>query len=341
MGFARIIYLILLIASVVLVSNQGGKLTYVLFFSFLLYPVLSFIHILYTRFVFRVYQDVGGHVLYKKTPVSCQISFENSGIIPIAGIRIITTDDVSEFRDPFADNRFSLAAKEKMNIDTEITCNYAGAYVAGIKEIKLTDCFGIMGLTYDIPTPLRVTVLPIVTDIAEREMSRLYAEDETGSKPYRLETHEETLGNEIRKYMEGDSMNRVHWKNYARSGKLYVRLPERQNSGLMSIAILTGEGSDTVKRDYMMEYLVSAANWFAKQKRPVRFVYKYGSGTKEWLVENYDTFQKFYMERLPETVSKSADVDENEVLEKMEAVGGSMAVYREDEGKLLRIDRKR
>jgi hypothetical protein len=47
------------------------------------------------------------------------------------------------------------------------------------------------------------------------------------------------------------------------------------------------------------------------------------------------------MERIPETVSKSADVDENEVLEKMEAVGGSMAVYREDEGKLLRIDRKR
>ena len=108
----------------------------------------------------------------------------------------------------------------------------------------------------------------------------------------------------MRSYMKGDSLKSIHWKNYARTGNLMVRLPEKQNSDMLSLILMTeesgNEDSDLQRRDLYLEYLISVANYFAQMKKPVRVVY-FDSGVKTFVIDGYKTFQEFYYERLKST----------------------------------------
>ena len=78
---------------------------------------------------------------------------------------------------------------------------------------------------------------------------------------------------------------------------MYVRLPDKKESEMMTIVVIPDAAPTIEKRDYLLEYIVSATNWFAKQKKPIRIMYFCGS-VKEYLVDNYNSFSIFYMERL-------------------------------------------
>ena len=334
-----IIYLIMLAALAVWVSNRGGAISYVFFFTVLLYPVAALIHIFYTRAFLKRYQEVDGRLLYKMTSVDYQIFIECAGIFPMAGIKLTALDEVTLFGENFADQIYTLLPREKVKLNTSMTCKYAGAYTAGIGKVTLEDCFGLFKITYDIPIPLRVNVLPIVTDIAGRDINKLYTEVMNGVRSFRLDKSENYLGNDVRRYIEGDSVNTIHWKNYARTGEMMVRLPEKQDSEMMNVGLVTaGDEADITKRDFMLEYIVSFADWFARQKKPVRFVY-YSGSIKDYLVESYDSFQKFYLEVLPEIGRESRSSNDEEILEETRRINGIAAIYKESEGELVAIDR--
>jgi Protein of unknown function DUF58. len=133
--------------------------------------------------------------------------------------------------------------------------------------------------------------------------------------------------------MDGDPLNYVHWKNYARTGEMYVRLPDRQDSEMMTFLIVSDEDASIETRDYMLEYVVSAANWFAEQSKPVRFMY-YCSGVKDYLIDGYDSFSGFYFEKLSEIGREASDESENKLMEALNENGGMAAVFRETNGEL-------
>ena len=337
----RIIYLAVLIASGVLVSNIGGAFSYAFFFAVLLYPVAAVLQIIYTRIALRVYQEVDGRLLYKATPVTYQIMIENNWFIPISGVRLSYDKEVSGFEDDYTSREFSLAPRGLESVSTRLTCRLAGNFEAGITRIHLQDCFGIITFDYDIPTPLRVSVLPVITDIAVNDISRLNTLQQSGKARFRMEREEESLGDETRRYIEGDRLSTVHWKNYARSGELRIRLPEKQNSEMMSIACITDDTSKDIKiRDFMLEYIVSIANWFAEQKKPVRFVY-YNAGPRECLVDDYESFKEFYLSVLPEIGrgmkdEEAAEVKDELLMETMKSHGVYFA-FSEADGELARL----
>ena len=334
-----IVYFIILTGATVLVSNRGGAFSYVLFFTILLYPVAALIHIGYTIAFLKIYQEVDGRLLYKMTPVDYQIFIECAGPFPMAGIKLSALMEVTLFGEDFTDKIYTLLPREKVKFNTIMTCRFAGAYTAGIGKVSVEDCFGMFGKTYDIPIPLRVNVLPIVTDIASRDINRLYTEVMNGLRSFRLDRSENYLGNDVRRYIDGDSINTIHWKNYARMGELMVRLPEKQDSEMVNVGLITaGEETSIEDRDFMLEYTVSFADWFARQKKPVRFIY-YSGKIKDFLVDGYDSFQKFYLEVIPEIGRESRNIPEEDVIGETERIGGMAAIFKEDEGELRRIDR--
>jgi hypothetical protein len=118
-------------------------------------------------------------------------------------------------------------------------CIYAGSYITGIEGITFRDCFGLIRLTLRNPNPLRMQVLPVVTGMAGEDMSRVIWEMVHGA-PGRKREYENTLGVDLAKYSAGDPLKRIHWKNYARSGELFVRLPEEREYDLLCRGIELG-----------------------------------------------------------------------------------------------------
>ena len=247
-----IIYVIMLIAALILISNRGGAFSYVLFFSILLYLPIALAQIGYTRLSLRLYQDVEGRLLNKNTSVPCQITIGNAYPLPIGGVRLIKDNGISDFNSNFTDETYRLLPVESRKINTRITCHYAGGYTAGINRIEVSDLFGVFPITYDIPAPLRVHVLPVVTDVAYDDIGRLFEEIINGTSTHRLDKDEMSPGHDMRKYKEGDSLKTIHWKNYARTGEIYVRLPDKQDSDMMTIAIIPDEESTIQTKDYVL-----------------------------------------------------------------------------------------
>ena len=330
-----ILYIALLTAATIYVSFRGGNFSYVLFYVVLLYPLVSLVIILASFFSIRIYQDIDGRLLYKNREISFEFVIENIGFIPISGIRLYH-DEATSFRDDFTMERLKLLPGEKIRIDTKLTCKYAGGYESGVLRMSMSDMFGIMHLGFNIKSFLRVNVLPSVTDIARADVNMVLENRLYRSNVISLDTYEDYPGNELRKYAAGDPLNRVHWKNYARSGRMMVRLPDRAESDMPGLVLIPKEDEDRrqhfISRDFFLEYVISIVWYFTEQKKPL-LIYYYNGGVRNVIISGVDSFQRFYMEELGRINVMPAEDEEKELMESVIS-GGTTLIFREADMKL-------
>jgi len=332
-----ICYIILLILATINVSMKGGAFSYVLFYAIILYLPISAIYILFTLFVIEIYQETENKILYKNTAEKYQFVVKNSSVIPISGIIFTYDDNISYFTNDFTKEAFRFLPRERVVIDTEIICRFAGGYDAGIEGFYVQDIFGIMRFKRNVKIPVRVHVLPVITDVAHEVVKELSELADRGNL-FNLMQPENYLGNDIRKYNPGDSLNRVHWKNYARTGEMFVRLPEKQESEMISLVLVTevmdGTLDNIKRRDRFLEYLVSVGEYFGMSSRPLMIIY-YDMGVKSFIIDSPETFHSFYAETMSRVgIKHSAGHEEEltgkEALAKAGGNKGSMLIFREE-----------
>lgn len=327
-------YLIVLIGAVVIVSNIGGAFSYVFFYSVLLYIPISIFYILYSIHSIRISQDMDGRVFRKGTLREYSLLIENAGLLPVGPITLIAADRVTDFKECITDTTYSLFPKDTIRLENVISCKYSGSYEAGVVAFTIHDPFRIIDASYRISTPLRVNVLPAVTDIAVSDINRKLENILIRSGNMVINNNENYLGNDFRKYNPGDPINRVHWKNYARTGKLFIRLPELKMSQMISLIIVKDEmdGSEESlkKRDYFLEYIVSVMNYFAKNKKPLEITY-FDSGIRSCIVDDYESFDKAYFDVIKRIMSKPASAEEEGMAEVKNKTSASVIVFNEKE----------
>jgi len=160
-----------------------------------------------------------------------------------------------------------------------------------------------------------VQVLPLVNPETAEDAVKVVLNLASDTSGGRMKEQESILGNDLRTYVPGDPLKRIHWKNYARSGELFVRLPEEKDLALVSVVLRTRpmevdprktEKPDPEKvrawqekrlmeRDHFLTMAVSVAAYFAEQKRPVQFFY-YNAGIMRTLVEDYEGLTRLCQE---------------------------------------------
>lgn len=93
-------------------------------------------------------------ILYKNTAEKYQFVVKNSSVIPISGIIFTYDDNISYFTNDFTKEAFRFLPKERVVIDTEIICRFAGGYDAGIEGFYVQDIFGIMRFKRNVKIPV-------------------------------------------------------------------------------------------------------------------------------------------------------------------------------------------
>ena len=139
--------------------------------------------------------------------------------------------------------------------------------------------------------------------------------------------------NDIRKYIPGDRLSDVHWKNYARTGEMYVRTPEKQEIDILCIAAVTEALDGSIEmmeqRDSFLEYLVSVGNYFGMNNKPL-VIYYYNAGVQSYLIDSPVSFREFYS-NVPDRVGqKTAAGHEKEILEVASNSFTSIILFLED-----------
>ena len=299
--FKPILFLCILIAVVVWASYTGGPFPYMCLFSLLFYCPFSFFYILISNYYLQNYQELPSRRIMKNEEQPYRLTLENGGFIRINDSSPILESDFSKLTFDAKNDDFSainLAPSERHVITGTLTCRYAGTYDIGLKEVSYCDPFGIISIPMQIPEPFRVTVMPMITDIADNILNFENLKNSSRLKSYVLK--EPIPGNELRPYIIGDSMKSIHWKASASCGELITRTPEVMDLKIVSL-ILIAEKAEfgkndpefIKKRDYFLEFAVSAAYYYAKKGESIRIIYPRGE-IKDKQIATLDSFSEFY-----------------------------------------------
>ncbi|MCR5557079.1 MAG: DUF58 domain-containing protein [Butyrivibrio sp.] len=292
------IYLALLVGVIVLASFYGGPVSFVPLYALLLLIPVSVLYIFINYRLMSLYQEIEVHKVSKGENHNFRALIDNSGFLPIHKMALTTYHDRCDLYDIQNGSLISLDCRDKTELSSRISCRYAGAYNIGIEKISFSDPFNIFSVDIDVPYSFRAIVRPRITDIANKALDLENLINSTGLKSSRQ--LDEITGSDMRTYQIGDSLSSINWKVSAKLSELYVRLPDpmekRHVTILMDASNIPEIDWDTEflkKRDYFLEFAVSAAYHFGNQGVPVEIIYPSGD-IKHSIVDSYDTFLEFY-----------------------------------------------
>jgi len=130
---------------------------------------------------------------------------------------------------------------QMINIKKEVICRHRGYYKVGELHVKIKDFLNIFEEKIVFNKNIDLIVYPKVHDINNM---KLPATEYFGTFRVPYNTHEDyTSIKNIREYVAGDNVKKVHWKLSARLGRPYVKEYELSANTKINVFIDAYEGS--------------------------------------------------------------------------------------------------
>jgi hypothetical protein len=110
-----------------------------------------------------------------------------------------------------------------------------------VRRIELRDVFGLAAVALRRRAPIDIATLPHAGALRSQTLLRSFAGGDDLPHPLGIAQGDRL---ELRRYAPGDPARFIHWKVYARTQKLVVRMPERALSRAQRVAafLVAGEG---------------------------------------------------------------------------------------------------
>ncbi|MBR6627086.1 MAG: DUF58 domain-containing protein [Lachnospiraceae bacterium] len=290
----RCCFALLWVLSLVGISYYGGAVSYGLFWGLTMIPVLSLIYLVLVFRQFRIYQEIESRTIVCRRPMPYYFVLPNETFFAFASIRVKMFSGLSYVADIPDNEEYELLPDDRYEYRTKMICRYRGEYEVGIREVILTDFFGLFRLRYKNPGTIKALVYPRTVHM--QEMKSL--EDVINIS--NLETAELQVQPDVitRDYMDGDPLKLIHWTLSAREQKLKTRL--QQGEQKQDIVILY----DTQRYDEdmyihmpvenrILETVLALGVFFADKNVPYT-VYADQGSIYERRVNRMDQFEMLY-----------------------------------------------
>lgn len=304
----RLIFAVILILSICFVYLNGGKLPYTIIYTVFAALLLSvgYAFILFITLEFSLELKKGdntgelnseeendtvkGDVLkftftaYNKTHL----------FIPYLHVRFTKMYPILTGLKP--SSSISLLPGAAGTKEYELPCRYRGYYEIGVEQVEIEDFLGIVRFRGKIPYPFRVKVYPRILQIDNFPMRA----DMTSESALASEKHGEdiTVVSDIKKYIIGDSVRKIHWKLTAKHNELMIKnfqpTSDQRNVVLLdlSTSIYTQEIAAMV-HDKLIEALV-AVLWYGVANRIITSLTYYSSEAAGLVTINIRDMADFY-----------------------------------------------
>lgn len=301
MKLNRIICVAAVIGSGVFASYYGGNAVYALFYLTILIPLIAFLYTVYIYFRFRLYQEIGSHLITKGEWNTYSFVIANEDFITYRNIKVNFLTDKSTIEAANLITEYSLLPSEKEKLETRIKCHYRGEYYVGVNSIEITDFFNLFTITYPMASKLKAYVLPRVVQI---EQLAIAPPQNDVKNPMRFSNDaQEELDTEMRKYYPGDSRKRIHWKASAKMGELisrkYQYIPKAQTVVFMDLVKIKDEDLKVVGyEDKIIESVLAIVNYYANRRVVSHIIYDH-DGVKQTPIGSNDDFNVFYKACVP------------------------------------------
>lgn len=186
-----------------------------------------------------------------------QYSFVLSGrvLLPVAGHLSMLPPGVRPGHAREQNHAFFLRPsflRWKRTFQLTLPCRHRGRWQVAPQLLRLQDIFGLFSLPIVQhkrvqPLPLLLTVYPRIYDLSAPQ-EKLSANQGYAAALLRNAQSGDLFG-DTRQYQQGDPFKRVHWKQSARTGQLYVRQFEEQENPRALLVMDIGCRREDVERN--------------------------------------------------------------------------------------------
>jgi len=240
----------------------------------------AFVTCLWARLTAWCGQRLSSASVPRGEKVTLRVGAEHRCPLPVSGMRGVFLYNGQEQEYLFPARPFR-AQERRLPMDAR----HVGVYDAGLKDLTVSDIFGLFRFRVPIRDTSALTVLPRPFDI---DKPRMILGDEGNAALARTQ-EDYNAPDDVRAYRTGDAMKRIHWKLSSRKRELLVRRFETPAPPDTLILLDCDEprGGENVNegkaclRDAMCETAVAVARMQMEDGSPVRLP-MYGKQANEF-----------------------------------------------------------
>ncbi|MCX7694195.1 MAG: DUF58 domain-containing protein [Caloramator sp.] len=299
--------IIILIISIWLVATIGSEVFYRIFYLIFFSLFFSILWCIISKKNITANQDVDKIYCTTNEEINLQTTVENKSVLPIPYVEV---DKIFIIEDNFKKDYFSLMPLEKVTLNNKINFKYRGIYNLGPIDIKLWDAFGIICFKKRIDIGKKIYVYPKIHYIDNLKLPNYRP---LGTHKAKSSTNEDyTSIRNIRGYVVGDNLKRVHWKLSAKRGELQIKEYDISGTNAVNIVLdMTEVYKNMDLEETAAEVCISIVEYLLRNKIETTL---YVVSNKLYFADgkNINDFKK--MSNLIATVRAKGDLDAIDVV---------------------------
>jgi len=259
---SRIRYLILLFLSFVYIYFDGGFLPYTLFYVVLLLPVLSVIYLVIVFYTFKYSESLEKREYQKGEILDYTLRIHNDTPFYIAYFTVYMHMEGRMLIKGMKNEHITLKPFSVLEFKFNVPILYRGRYKVGISHIEIRDFLNLFSVRYIPGETRQIRVFPRILPVEELDIPYFRMSDNEYMSRNRDTGHTEIK--DIRDYMYGDSLKKIHWKLSSKFGKWLIKettaSSEKEFWILLDLSRILGDDEEVLKiEDRTVEFLVSVA----------------------------------------------------------------------------------
>jgi len=220
---------------------SGAKPFYALFYLYVLYLAVPRFLIARKLSALTGGVQVSSNKAGAGDKISVEFSITNRGLgsIPYLEVQTRLGEDFSQISGDMA--VLSLRAKESFFFSREITCGRRGTYRIDALKVRASDIFDNFHVARQLSGHQYIRVYPQVERLDDLHMD---ATQLLGSVPVADRMFEDYSSlSALRKWVPGDTIKKIHWKAYAKTGNIIVKDFEFRGDARLYLVIDMSAGS--------------------------------------------------------------------------------------------------
>ena len=292
----RILLILFILGSGILVGFRGGSVSYLLFYSSLILPILSLINVFLVYLKFCIYQSIESKVLNKEERVPYLFKLSNEDFISYTKIQVNFMKDYADVENMDQATNYCLLPGEEIHKETKLCCHYRGEYKVGIDYVTVADFLNLFQITYACSSAIEVKVLPRILHLTKLAIAP--KSEDIKKQQYLIQSKQIIPDVEVRKYQSSDSPKMIHWKATARQGQLLTRkYTDDPKSELVLLLDLqrfnVPEKERMIMEDKLIEAALAIADYFVRNHTPVCVIFD-STGVDKIHIYSKDDLNQFY-----------------------------------------------
>ncbi len=269
-------WVFLILAALFYTWFYGGFLSFTLLFITLLMPVVSLAALIGNYFFFKIGENLNERIFIKGDCARYRLLLGNEGFIPIPYLTVTMYLEGRILCDDMKSMQISLAPFAKKEFIYEMPLHFRGRYSIGVRSILFRDFLGLFAVRHRPLERKSILVKPRIRLIAHKKIpAAMVSEGNVLAGLYESGNDEMV---DIRAYVPGDSLRKMHWKLTAKTGNPMVRDMRNELDNDILLLLDVGMAAEQNERtllqeDCLIEEAVSQSQYLLAHGMPARICF--------------------------------------------------------------------